>query len=55
MTYVRAFIRTRKKGSEVNVRFRLIDGRDVQLYHKSEIKVNADLWDDKSECRKKRA
>lgn len=55
MTYVRAFIRTRKKGAEVNVRFRLIDGRNVQLYHKSEIKVNADLWDDKSECIKKRA
>ena len=37
MTTVKAFIRTGKKDKEVNVRFRLSDGRNVQLFHKSDI------------------
>lgn len=49
MTTVKAFIRTGKKDKEVNVRFRLSDGRDVQLFHKSEILVSPALWDAKTE------
>ena len=40
MTTVKAFIRTGKKDKEVNVRFRLSDGRNVQLFHKSDIMVS---------------
>ena len=49
MTSIRAFIRTSQKDKEVNVRFRLSDGRDVQLFHKSEIMVLPSLWDAKNE------
>lgn len=49
MTTVKAFIRTGKKGKEVNVRFRLSDGRNVQLFHKSELMVLPNLWDVKNE------
>lgn len=49
MTTVKAFIRTGKKDKEVNVRFRLSDGRDVQLFHKSELMVLPALWDTKNE------
>ncbi|RHJ47485.1 integrase [Bacteroides sp. AM10-21B] len=49
MTTVKAFIRTGKKDKEVNVRFRLSDGRSVQLFHKSEIMVSPILWDAKTE------
>lgn len=55
MTTVKAFIRTGKKDKEVNVRFRLSDGRNVQLFHKSEIMVLPNLWDAKNDCIKKRA
>ena len=47
MTTVKAFIRTGKKDKEVNIRFRLSDGRDVQLFHKSELMVLPALWDTK--------
>ena len=49
MTTVKAFIRTGKKDKEVNVRFRLSDGRNVQLFHKSDIMVSPTLWDAKTE------
>ena len=49
MTTVKAFIRTEKKDKEVNVRFRLSDGRNVQLFHKSEIMVLPNIWDAKNE------
>lgn len=55
MATVKAIVRTTKKNSEVNIRFRLSDGRNVQLFHNSEIKVNVDLWDSKGDCIKKRA
>jgi hypothetical protein len=46
MATVTAFIRTSKRKVEkVNIRFRLRDGRNVQLFHKSEIEVNPALWD----------
>nr|WP_252208727.1 hypothetical protein [Bacteroides uniformis] len=49
MTTVKAFIRTGKKDKEVNIRFRLSDGRNVQLFHKSDIMVSPTLWDAKTE------
>lgn len=52
MATVRAFIRTtlRSRDSKVFIRFRLSDGRKIQLFHKSEFLVNPDVWDDKKEC-----
>lgn len=49
MTTVKAFIRTGKRDKEANVRFRLSDGRNVQLFHKSDIMVSPTLWDAKTE------
>lgn len=37
MERINIFIRTTKKDGDIAVRFRLIDGRDVQLYYTSEI------------------
>lgn len=49
MSSVKAFIRTSaKKAEKVNVRFRLSDGRNVQLFHKSEIEVEPDSFDEKN-------
>lgn len=45
MATVKAFIRTSKKSTDVNIRFRLSDGRGIQLFHVSEIEVKADDWD----------
>jgi integrase len=50
MATVQAFIRTStKKTNSVNVRFRLRDGRTIQLFHKSELTINPDLWDEKKQ------
>lgn len=50
MTTVKAFIRTGKKDKEVNVRFRLSDGRNVQLFHKVTTKKrNAERYSDRIE------
>ena len=47
MASVTAFIRTtKKKADKVSVRFRLRDGRNIQLFHKSEIEVPPAAWDD---------
>jgi len=54
MATVKAFIRTTTKDKDVNVRFRLSDGRDIQLFHKSEITVNPESWDSKKEAIKAR-
>lgn len=49
MASVKAFIRTSaKKAERVKVRFRLSDGRNVQLFHKSEIEVEPDSFDEKN-------
>ncbi len=54
MSTVKAFIRTGKKDKEANIRFRLSDGRSVQLFHKSEKKVQEAYWDEKSgKCKKR--
>lgn len=50
MATVKAFIRTSTKEKDfVNVRFRLTDGRSIQLFHKSDIKVNPNDFDAKNE------
>lgn len=49
MATVKAFIRTGKKDREANIRFRISDGRNVQLYHKSELLILPSLWDEKRE------
>ncbi len=50
MASVRAFIRTSAKKAElVKVRFRLSDGRNIQLFHKSEIEVEPEAFDSKNE------
>jgi integrase len=55
MATVQAFIRTsKKKTDEVNIRFRLRDGRNIQLFHTSELLVNPDAWDSKEQSVKKR-
>lgn len=55
MATIKAFIRTTANATkEVNIRFRLTDGRAVQLAYKSEIKINPAIWDAKNECVKKR-
>lgn len=46
MATVTAFIRvSTKKVDKANVRFRLRDGRDRQLFYKSNIEVNPSVWD----------
>lgn len=46
MATIKVFIRTTaQKGKSVNVRFRLSDGRNVQLFHKSEILIAPNLFD----------
>lgn len=50
MASVKAFIRTSaKKTDKVKVRFRLSDGRNIQLFHKSEIEVEPNSFDEKNE------
>ena len=48
MATVTAFIRVAsKKKDKVNVRFRLRDGRAVQLLYVSDLTVNPDHWNPK--------
>ena len=51
MATVTAFVRTSSTKSDLNVnlRFRLRDGRNTQLFYKSDIMLNPDLWDGKKE------
>lgn len=51
MSTIQAFIRTTKrKTNSVNVRFRLRDGRSVQLFHKSELTIDPEVWDEKKQA-----
>lgn len=51
MSSVAAFIRvSAKKKDKAYVRFRLRDGRDIQLFYKSEIEVNPSVWDSEKEA-----
>lgn len=55
MATVKAFIRTsKKKVDKVNIRFRLSDGRSVQIFHASELLIDPDVWDDKEQAIGKR-
>lgn len=54
MATVKAIVRTTKKSVDVNIRFRISDGRNVQLFHNSELRVNVDVWDAKNDCIKAR-
>lgn len=46
MATVTAFVRTSmKRTGKVNVRFRLSDGRSIQLFHRSEIEVEPEFFD----------
>lgn len=54
MATVKAFIRTSKNNNEVTIRFRLSDGRGVQIFHVSKLVVKPDVWDNKEQCIKKR-
>jgi len=50
MASIKSFIRTSTKEKDfVNVRFRLTDGRSIQLFHKSDIVVNPNDFDPKAE------
>ena len=50
MATIKAFVRTSTKEKDfVNVRFRLTDGRDIQLFYKSDILVNPNDFDNKAE------
>ena len=49
MATVTAFIRTSKKTDRANVRFRLRDGRETQLFYKSPLEVNPTVWDAKKQ------
>ncbi len=51
MATVNAFIRTTKKDTNAlcNVRFRLTDGRKIQLFGKSQILVSPNVWDAKNQ------
>jgi hypothetical protein len=54
MATVKAIVRSNRKSAEVNVRFRVSDGRNIQLFHSSDIKVKPDIWDSKNDCIKAR-
>ncbi len=46
MATVTAFIRvSTKKSDKANIRFRLRDGRKLQLFYKSNLEVNPAYWD----------
>lgn len=55
MATVTVLFRTSKKTGNLNLRFRLSDGRNVQLYHKSDIIVDIAKWDVAREKIKARA
>lgn len=51
MATIQAFIRTTKRKTEsVNIRFRLRDGRNIQLFHTSEFTIAPEVWDDKKQA-----
>lgn len=47
MATVSAFVRTSKKGIMCKVRFRIRDGRDIQLFYTSNLEINPAHWDAK--------
>ncbi len=55
MATITAFIRTSSKDTLANIRFRIRDGRSVQIFYKGSKKINAELFDSKKEQIKARA
>jgi len=50
MASVTAFIRvSTKKATKANVRFRISDGRAIQLFYKSEIEISPNAWNPKKQ------
>lgn len=49
MATVRAFIRANAKAEKAHVRFRLRDGRNIQLFYKSNLEVKPFNWDPKKQ------
>jgi len=49
MATTKAFIRTTQKDKQVNIRFRYSDGRNIQLFHTSEIIILQSAFDEKGE------
>lgn len=47
MATISAFVRTSKKGTKCKVRFRIRDGRDIQLFYTSNLEINPAHWDSK--------
>lgn len=47
MATISAFVRTSKKGAKCKVRFRIRDGRDIQLFYTSNLEINPAHWDSK--------
>lgn len=45
MATIKAIVRSTKKSGTANIRFRVSDGRGVQLWHVSDIEVDIALWD----------
>jgi len=55
MATVQAFIRiSSKKVDKANIRFRLRDGRNIQLFHKSIFEIDPKLWDSKKQTLKEK-
>ena len=52
MATIKAIIRATKGKDTAFVRFRISDGRNVQLFYKSPISVKVELWDAKREGKK---
>ena len=50
MPTVKAFIRTMSSKKDVHIRFRYSDGRNIQLFHKSEILIRPVAFDCRKEC-----
>ena len=45
MATVTAFIRANQKAEKANIRFRLRDGRNTQLFYKSNLEIKPSIWD----------
>ncbi|MGL4519340.1 MAG: tyrosine-type recombinase/integrase [Phocaeicola sp.] len=55
MATIKAFIRTTKQDKETSIRFRLTDGRAVQLFYISELSILPSMWDSAKEQYKARS
>ena len=55
MASITAFIRvSAKKADKANIRFRIRDGRNIQLFYKSELEIDPNNWDVKAQAIKTR-